>query len=277
MISVIICTYNRVDALQKCLKAFERVQFDHPWELVVVNNNCTDGTAEFLNNYRQTSSLPLVTCVGKQQGLGNARNAGLAVSRYDIIAYTDDDCYPEPDYLTAIARNFADESVSFFGGRVLLFDPTDLNITVKLSEEVQDFPPYTVMRPGAIHGANFMFRKSILEKANGFDPLFGAGAKFPCEDVDTMAECLRLGGAGRYVPDIVVHHDHGRKTQAEFEKLKHSYDIGRGAYYTKRALFSPGQRFMYSKFWFFKMRQQPLRKTYVEIASGVRYIIARLF
>ncbi|MBD3586634.1 glycosyltransferase [Salinimonas sp. HHU 13199] len=274
MISIIVCTYNRAPALLQCLKSFEALNFDDQWELIVVDNNSSDATAQVIEEFAQQASFPVVYKKEEAQGLGNARNAGIAQASYDIIAFTDDDCYPAADYLEQIASAFNDEQLGFAGGRVLLHDPDDLPVTIKLSETPEFYTPGQVMRPGAIHGANFMFRREALVAAQGFDALFGAGAAFPCEDVDTVAECLRLGWKGQYIPSIVVSHDHGRKTQDELEKLRYGYDIGRGAYYAKRAFKCKTQKLRYLKFWFFKIRKQPLHKTKVEINSAIRYLLA---
>lgn len=274
MISVIVCTYNRAPALLKCLNAFAKLTFENPWELIVVDNNSTDATAQVIKEFAQQASFPVIYKKEVAQGLGNARNAGIAQASYDIIAFTDDDCYPAADYLEQIASAFSDKQLGFAGGRVLLHNPDDLPVTIKLSETPEFYTPGQVMRPGAIHGANFMFRREALLAAQGFDTLFGAGAAFPCEDVDTVAECLRLGWKGQYIPSIVVSHDHGRKSQHELEKLRLGYDIGRGAYYAKRAFKCNTQKLKYLKFWFFKIRKQSLQKSKVEIRSAIRYLRA---
>lgn len=277
MISVVVCTYNRADALEKCLHAFRQIKFEHPWELIVVDNNSSDSTASLLKEFHKAhSQFPLKVITEHKQGLGNARNAGFQAAKYNVIAYTDDDCYPQSDYLTQIKETFDSSTIGFCGGRVLLHNPDDLKITIQLSEQERHFPPKSFIRAGEIHGANFCFRKEVLQKAGGFDPLFGAGASFPCEDIDTLSECLRLGYAGIYNPDIVVSHDHGRKTQAEYDKLMHSYDIGRGAFYIKRILFKSGQRFMYAKYWFYFLRRQNLSKSCTEIKSALNFLIKKI-
>ncbi|GGW86956.1 glycosyltransferase [Alteromonas halophila] len=274
MISVIICTYNRASALRKCLESFKTLTSPEElkWELVVVDNNSTDETESLLAEFQAQSTLPLVTVKELKQGLGNARNAGFKAANYDIIAYTDDDCYPDKNYLTSIRDVFADPAIAFAGGRVLLHNPDDLRITIQLSEIEKIFQPGDMVLAGEIHGANFCFRRQVLEEVGGFDPLFGAGASFPCEDVDTISECIRHGFAGKYSPDIIVSHDHGRQSESDYQKLMHSYDVGRGAFYTKRVIMKPGQRYMYAKFWFYFIRKQPFDKTMTEIRSGVNYL-----
>lgn len=272
MISVVVCTYNRVDALKKCLQSFSTISFDESWELIVVNNNSSDGTNEFLIEYKKNSNLPLKIVFEKEKGLGNARNAGIKAALFNIIAFTDDDCYPSVDYLNAIKKCSEESDIDFWGGKVLLHDPTDLPITIKLDSKPVMYSNKSIIKAGDIHGANFFFRKGILEKIGGFDPLFGAGAKFPCEDIDVLAECIRVGAIGKYDPTVIVSHDHGRKTDLELESIMKSYDIGRGAFYIKRIIFKKGQRMKYLFVWLKSMLKQPIRKTLVEINAAIEYL-----
>jgi hypothetical protein len=90
--------------------------------------------------------------------------------------------------------------------------------------------------------ANLAFRREALEAVEGFDVVFGYGAGFlgevdaVVEDVDAAARVSAEGWSGRYDPDIVVHHHHGRKPGADVQKLLRGYDVGRGAFYAKCAL-----------------------------------------
>lgn len=272
MISVVICTYNRITALKKCLKSFCLVKFLEPWELIIVNNNSNDGTHDFLLELESNTDLPLKVVFEKNKGLGNARNAGIESAKFSIVAFTDDDCYPSIEYLNAIKKCSEDRTIGFWGGKILLHDPTDLPITIKLESEPVVYNYKSTIKAGDIHGANFFFRKELLNKIDGFDPLFGAGAKFPCEDIDVLAECIRVGATGKYDPTVIVSHDHGRKTDEDLKSTMKSYDIGRGAFYIKRILFKKGQRSRYFFVWIKSMLKQPLSKTKVEVKAAIAYI-----
>ncbi len=277
MISVVICTYNRAQALKLCLESFTRIEFAHDWELVLVDNNSSDHTQQVVQEVKQATGLPIKLVTEKRQGLGYARNCGLAATQYPIVAYTDDDCYPQADYLTQIVNNFEQHDIGFVGGRVLLHDPTDLELTVQFSTTTEFFTPTSYMRAGVIHGANFAFKRELLIRADGFDPNLGAGSPFKAaEDTDLLTECQRLGATGKYAPEIVVSHHHGRKTQAEYHSLMHSYDIGRGAFYAKRVFFSPGRRLRTAKYWFYCMRHQRWAMTKTELRTAWTYICRRL-
>lgn len=233
--SLIICTRNRAGPLQQCLDAVAALHFGNDWELVMVDNGSTDATARVIADFAARMSFPVRTVTQPVPGLSNARNAGLAVAAGDLIAFTDDDCYPQVDFLQRIETAFRDSGLGYVSGRILLHDPTDYPATINESTVPLQFPANSYLAPGAIKGANLHFRREALDRAGLFDPLFGSGALFPSEDVDTAARVGRLGYHGRYDPTIVVSHHHGRKA-ADIGSLHKAYDIGRGAYHAKLLL-----------------------------------------
>jgi glycosyltransferase involved in cell wall biosynthesis len=234
-ISLIICTRNRASPLKRCLETIGAIECRRGWELVIVDNGSTDETAATIREFANAAPFPVRYVLQPLKGLSNARNAGLAVAQGTIIAFTDDDCYPQPDFLEQITRAFEDERLGFVSGRIMLHDPTDYPATINESTEPLEFASGRYLAPGAIKGANLAFRRHALEAAGGFDPLFGSGALFPSEDVDTSARVSMNGWTGAYDPRIVVSHHHGRKA-ADIRSLHKSYDIGRGAYHAKLAL-----------------------------------------
>src|SRR4051794_36185516 len=106
MISLIISTRDRRSSLTGCL---DRVsQLDRPpdgWELVVVDNGSVDGTARWLESLRNARK-GLIVVEEPEPGLARARNAGIAASSGEILAFTDDDCYVSPDFLVRIEERF---------------------------------------------------------------------------------------------------------------------------------------------------------------------------
>jgi GT2 family glycosyltransferase len=159
----------------------------------------------------------------------------LIVSRGDLVAFTDDDCYPATDYIDQVLAVFKDPKIGFAGGRVTLYDADDYPITIKDLHMAQFFPPYSYIPGGEIHGANMMFRKRVIVDIQGFDRAFGAGTRFYCEDIDVCGRASFAGWWGMYSPGPVVAHHHGHKAK-DIQTLKRYYAIGRGAYLAKFAL-----------------------------------------
>jgi glycosyltransferase involved in cell wall biosynthesis len=253
VISLVICTRNRAARLGKCLEAVACMQTVGSWELVLVDNGSTDDTHSILSAFAATAVFPVTVCTNPIPGTGRAKNTGWQAARGDIIAFTDDDCYVAPDYIDRIHDAFQDTALGFCGGRVSLFDPSDYPITITDREARLDFPAGAFISAGEIHGANMLFRRSILEAIGGFDPELGAGTPFKCEDVDALARALHAGWAGAYLPEITVAHHHGRKP-ADVPALRRSYSVGRGAYMAKFILLSATRR-VYARRWYWEFRR----------------------
>jgi glycosyltransferase involved in cell wall biosynthesis len=89
MISVCICTYNRSESLRRTLESLARQNNIDLGEVLIVDNNCTDGTAEVVESFRERLPIRLVT--ESQQGLAHARNRAAAEFRGGVLLFTDDD------------------------------------------------------------------------------------------------------------------------------------------------------------------------------------------
>ena len=239
VISVIVCTLNRAEQLRRCIDAFRKVETKRPWELIVVDNGSTDGTAEFLKSQKHLTYVR-----EERRGLPKAQNAGLRVAGGDIVSFTDDDCYVTPNYIEALRSAFDyNPHVDFVSGRILLFDPEDKPITINTGTEPKVYPAYSYMPPGEVQGCNMAFRRSAIDRVGGFDEYLPSAA-----DVGIVADVLQSGGAGIFDPNIVIYHHHGRKTQKQYHDLMVRYDIGRGAYYAK-GLLQSNYRKAYMKGW----------------------------
>jgi glycosyltransferase involved in cell wall biosynthesis len=247
--------------------------FNGRWELVVVDNGCSDETSKHLEKFAQNFRGYLTVVRESKPGLGRARNAGWRAARASIVAFTDDDCYPASDYLLRIQSAFTDSSIGFVGGRVLLHDEADAPITIKTVMEDQYAEPGDFIPAGWIHGANMAFRREALVRIAGFDELLGAGTPFPCEDVDAMLRALASGWRGKYDFRPVVFHHHGRKPgTARLTQLLKSYAFARGSCYMKCLLQMP-QRRQCMLHWVRSMRRQSRRTSFYEILAALLYLV----
>lgn len=81
------------------------------------------------------------------------------------------------------------------------------------------------------------FRKTVLKVTHGFDPLLGPGSICKAaEDVDLIYRSLKKGFKIVYSPDVIVFHNHGRRTESDDKKTSFAYSLGRGALYFKYAM-----------------------------------------
>lgn len=235
-ISLIICTRNRGTKLRACLAAVGQLEYAGAWELILIDNGSSDETPDVMKEFARSAAIPVKIIFHQVPGLGGARNVGIAHSGGSILAFTDDDCYVTPAYLENIERAFADPSMGYVGGRIMLFDTTDFPVSINESTRPWRKEPRQYVAAGAITGANMAFRRDALLRIGGFDEQLGSGTMLAsAEDTDAAARASIAGWRGQYCPDIVVYHHHGRK-KGDVGKLQKDYAIGRGAYHAKLLL-----------------------------------------
>src|SRR5262249_5439924 len=95
-ISVIVCSYNGARTIGECLSGLRRLEYPD-FEVVVVSDGSSDRTAAIAeeHGYRVIET--------PNRGLSSARNTGLQLATGEIVAYIDDDAYPDPHWLTYLA------------------------------------------------------------------------------------------------------------------------------------------------------------------------------
>ena len=171
-VSVIVPVYNGASVLEACLNALFSQDYPGPApELIIVNNNSTDDTATILERYRDR----IVICNEPEQGSSPARNSGILRATHDLIAFTDADCVPRPDWLRELVTVAqADPWASFVGGAIRALRPT--NVIGEFAESLFDHqkaiqeskPPYIIT-------ANLMARRSDLFRFGLFNSAFPRG------------------------------------------------------------------------------------------------------
>src|SRR5690242_2260831 len=117
-LSVVICTWNRATLLERALTSIASAEPPTvAWEVIVVNNNCTDGTEHVIERF--TSRLPIKRVFEPTPGLSNARNAAIAVAQGHYLIWTDDDVLVSADWVIAYERAFKRwPDAAFFGGPI---------------------------------------------------------------------------------------------------------------------------------------------------------------
>jgi glycosyltransferase involved in cell wall biosynthesis len=134
--TVAICTYNGRDRIADVLTALGRqTSIDLNWEVLVVDNASTDGTAEVANRFIIDSLNGCGRVVREDQpGLSFARACAAKEARGEIICFLDDDNIPAPDFVSAVIEAFEKRSkAGVIGGKVLArweTEPTPLALAV---------------------------------------------------------------------------------------------------------------------------------------------------
>jgi glycosyltransferase involved in cell wall biosynthesis len=216
-VTVSICTWNRSALLDQTLNEMHRLQIPPgiDWEILVVNNNCTDNTDEVIA--RHVQDLPIRRLFEVTPGLSNARNSAIGVAQGELLLWTDDDVLVAPDWLSEyVAAARAWPASSFFGGTI---DPWfAVEPPTWIRRHMQRLDTYWAVRqlgevvrplePGEFpFGANVAFRTDVLRRY-GFDPGLGnkGWGKTGGDDIDVMERMIAAGEAGVWVGTARVRH-----------------------------------------------------------------------
>mgnify|MGYP001035982078 CR=1 FL=1 len=212
IISVVICTYNREDLITGCLDSLAAQTADpDKFEVIVVDNNSSDGTFGMVKNYQKIKYLRLV-CETKI-GLSHARNRGVAESQGDFIAFLDDDARAESHYIEN-ALNLIDRfdsSINCFGGPIFPFYTTPKPDWFKDKYEVRrDRKEGHFLTEGqTFSGSNMIWKRDILIELGGFNPTFGmiGNQLWGGEEINLIKYLWQVGQPIFYFsPELIVYH-----------------------------------------------------------------------
>ncbi|HZT66422.1 MAG TPA: glycosyltransferase [Acidimicrobiales bacterium] len=189
-VAVVVPTRNRRHLLGQALGGL-RGQSRPPDEIVVVSDGSTDGTDELV----ETLPIRLVRTSGV--GSAGARNAGWKATEGDLIAFLDDDCVPDADWLSRLLAPFDDPRVGLVQGRTRPARALDVGER-SISVETET---------GLYESCNIAYRRTALQEVDGFDESFTRRFGPFGEDTDLAWRVKRLGWESRFNSDAVVSHD----------------------------------------------------------------------
>ncbi|KVC87165.1 glycosyltransferase family 2 protein [Burkholderia ubonensis] len=238
-ISVLVPTYRRPADLARCLHALQR-QARMPDEVIVVARPEDDATHERLADPSVGGTLPLRVVPVDVPGQVAALNKGLDSVHGDIVAITDDDAAPHPDWLARIEAAFlADPRVGAVGGRDwvhekgrLLDESRELVGQLTLSGKIignHHLGVGGVREVDTLKGANMSFRRAAIERLRFDTRLRGAGAQVH----NDMAFSMRVQRAGWtlvYDPAIAVDHFPAERFDDDRRDAASLNAISNGAY-----------------------------------------------
>lgn len=183
-ITVVCCTYNGSHTIRDTLEGLGRLVYPD-YEVIVVNDGSTDTTASIVEAY----DVRLITT--ENGGLSNARNIGWQEADGEIVAYIDDDAYPDPHWLHYIAWTLMNTDFVGVGGPNIA--PAGDG---RIADCVANSPggPVHVLLSDTeaehIPGCNMAFRREALAAIDGFDPRYRTAG----DDVDLCWRLQENGG-----------------------------------------------------------------------------------
>ncbi len=209
-ISVVICSYNGSSTIRDTMEGIQKLNYAN-FEVIVVNDGSTDNLADILKEY------PVKVINTMNGGLSQARNTGMRAAQGEIIAYIDDDAYPDPQWLHYLAYAYSNTSHAGMGGPNIC--PDEDGGIAKCVANAPGGPVHVLLTDELaehIPGCNMSFRKEALMDIGGFDPIYRAAG----DDVDV---CWRIQATGRtigYHPSAVVWHHRRNSIKAYWKQQK---------------------------------------------------------
>ncbi|PYO89494.1 MAG: glycosyl transferase, partial [Gemmatimonadetes bacterium] len=195
-VSVVVCSYNGARTINDCLEGLARLDYPN-YEVIVVDDGSRDATATIARQY----DCRLIRTPNR--GLAHARNAGLGAANGEIVAYIDDDAYPDPHWLRYLAATFMSTHHAGVGGPNIA--PPGDGWIAECVARAPGGPQHVLLSDEEaehIPGCNMAFRRTCLEAIGGFDPQFRTAG----DDVDVCWRLQERGWTLGFQPAALVWH-----------------------------------------------------------------------
>ena len=259
-VSVVVPTADRPAELERCLRALREIDYPRDrLEVIVVDDRGT------VRGAAPPGGLDVrVVAHREPRGPGAARNTGAEAARGDLLAFTDDDCLPEPGWLRALTAAVAGSSGIAAGGRTL--NALEANAYASASQHIVDlvYAHYNRDPDCALFFAtnNLAVPREDFLALGGFDAV-----RFPfaSEDRDFCDRWRASGRTMRFAPGAVVWHAHDLDL-ARFVAQHLAYGRGAARYHRARAARGTGRMRDEASFhadpalWLCTLRLRPARR-----------------
>ncbi|HEV8581917.1 MAG TPA: glycosyltransferase [Thermoanaerobaculia bacterium] len=214
-VSVVVCTRNRAHILAQSSAAL--LAIDYPpdrWEVLIVDNRSTDDTLKVAHEIARRSPDRVRVIEERELGLSASRNAGIREARGDIIAFIDDDAFPESGWLRTLVEVLQQGDALVAGG------PVEPWFQAELPAWFGDrYQPYLAAwdRGTEVHsltyndyprGNNIAFRRVVFERYGYFSRHLGrtGSSLLSCEETELCLRVERGGDRILYAPGARIRH-----------------------------------------------------------------------
>ncbi len=205
-VSVVVPVLNGEETIGDCLSSLLRMDYPRERrEIIVVDNGCTDGTAQIVESFSVRHVRE------ERRGVSYARNRGIEESRGEVLAFIDADCMVSTRWLAELVAPLSEDNVSATAGEIVAYPPT-----TAAQRYVARRKPYwqewvaSARVPWFLLG-NTAFRRGVFGQIGLFDP-----SAVGCDDIDFS---FRFFGAGlrlNYRRTAIVFHRHRATVGALF-------------------------------------------------------------
>lgn len=214
-ITVAVCCYNAAEGLPTLIQQLESLNCPIPFEILIVDNNSTDHTADVVGNLAKNSRVPVSYVLEKQQGIPFARNRAIDESlNNDLLAFIDSDELPESKWLESAYRGLDSFQADCVGGKIKLNLPnrpewlSDSLLPFLGKVDHGDTPIRVVDRSTPVWSGNVAYRTALFDDGLRFDTRYnrkgtGIGGG---EDAIMFRELLDRKCHIRYEPEMCITH-----------------------------------------------------------------------
>jgi glycosyltransferase involved in cell wall biosynthesis len=202
-LSLVMATVGRTEEVLHMIRSLAN-QNDHNFELIIVDQNSDDRLALHVQT-GLTQGLDIRHVRLEPPGLSAARNLGISLARYEILAFPDDDCWYESTVIGHVRNRFISEPE--LGG-----------VVARWEEQAKGLgrPPFTGQlslhewrrfRGGEASSIALFFRRELFNELGGFDERLGVGRWYGAgEETDFLLRALASGVRLDHAPEARVHH-----------------------------------------------------------------------
>ena len=165
LVSVVIATYKRPQLLILCLDCLANQNFHKAnFEVIVISDGKDEATEIVIQQWKANNKINIrYDLLAVKSGPAAARNFGWRLAKGSLIAFTDDDCLPEVDWLTAFYNAFKIDLNSVFSGKTM----------VPISDKPTDYEKnISGLATADFITANCCCPKPLMESVGGFDERF---------------------------------------------------------------------------------------------------------
>ncbi|MGE3622683.1 MAG: glycosyltransferase family 2 protein [Bdellovibrionales bacterium] len=242
-LSVIVCTHNLVQTIQPCLDSIT-ASLAHASpvqaEIIIVTNSMDEAIFKLVHSWAANCGFPTRILRESRRGLAAARNCALREAKGELLAFIDNDCRLDKEYVAhALRQDASDNSLVLRGGRIELGDSSDHPIAIKSDRSLRRWSRkirsarYENLG-SCILGGNMMMRRAVIDKLGLFDERFGPGAPIPLGlDTDYVFRAYLADIKIEYMPDLAVFRYHGQKSDQDNTSFCRNQMVAAGALYAK--------------------------------------------
>lgn len=247
-ISVIVCTYNGERTLRDCLRSLKRLNYPD-FEVIVVDDGSSDSTPDIVCEFPG-----ILYAQQMHKGLSAARNRGAAEAAGEILAYTDDDCVVDEDWLIYLAYAFITHGFDAAGGPNIPPPPESLQQACVTA--APGAPSHVLLNDRL---AEHLPGCNLAVTAKAFHGIGGFGEEYRTagDDVDFCWRLEEQGGVIGFVPGAFVWHYRRTTAKAYLKQQigygkaeailigRHAHRFGRlGGARWKGVVYQPNRRLM---------------------------------